>query len=408
MNTYYTTGNGSTQSFIASAWTYNGTEGIGRSFIQFDLPELPEEFTNFKAFINFYYDYSSQHVGHGGENECKIERITEDWSEFGIDWYNQPSVSIENAVYLPSSATEDQSYPNIDVTQIVMDMYQNPETSFGFRLSLLEENIYRSMILASSDHPDEIIRPSLVIRYDTCMFPEDNFSFETNFLNCQFNYNDPTVTSWKWDFGNGYGAEMQNPLYYYAESGSYMVCLEIENSCGSRIICDSITICDENFPDFTFLVDSLHVDFFNNSIGDLEYYWDFGNGFFSHLENTEFQYESSREYLVCLSAIDQCRTSTICHYINVNTNPFGTEDDTYSKEVIISPNPAYSDFFISTEDLTIDRIEICNISGNIIKSINTDIASDNYHVFLQGYSRGIYLIKIYFENRLLIRKLVLQ
>jgi len=109
INTFYSSGNGSTPSFIASAWTYGGVEGIGRSFIQFDLPVLPEQCTNFRAELSLYYDYSSQHVGHGGDNICKLERVTEEWSEYGIDWYIQPSVTNQNAVYLSASATSDQS-----------------------------------------------------------------------------------------------------------------------------------------------------------------------------------------------------------------------------------------------------------------------------------------------------------
>jgi len=408
VNTYYISGNGSTQSFIASAWTYNGTEGIGRSFIQFDLPELPEEYSNFKAEMNFYYDYSSQHVGQGGDNACKIERVIEGWFEDVIDWSNQPSVSVENAVYLSSSTTEDQNYPGIDVTKIVMDMYENPESSFGFRLSLIEENIYRSMILASSDHPDEIVRPSLIIRYDTCQLPVNSFSYETTALSSQFYFDDPTVTSWKWDFGNGYGSILQNPLYFFSESGTYFVCLEVDNSCGKRIICDSIAICEENLPDFTFLVDGLHVEFSNSSIGDYLYYWDFGNGFFSNLENTEFQFESSGVYLVCLSVTDGCRTNTICHSITVNKPQLSTDDKINDAGVFVYPNPANSGIWINSEDLVIEKIEIFTSIGVLVKRIATDITANKYHVSLHDYSKGVYFIRIYSQNRFVTRKLILQ
>lgn len=142
VNSYYERMLGDTPSFIAAAWTYTGIEGIGRSFIQFDLPELPAEMHNFKATLNFYHNYSSSHVGHGGDNAVKLERIIENWSENDIMWYYQPAVISQNAVILPASTSENQDYPYIDVTQLICDMYTFPESSFGIRMSLLDETIY--------------------------------------------------------------------------------------------------------------------------------------------------------------------------------------------------------------------------------------------------------------------------
>jgi PKD repeat protein len=406
INTFYSSGNGSTQSFIASAWTYGGVEGIGRSFIQFNLPVLPAEYTNFRAELSLYYDYSSQHVGHGGDNACKLERITSDWYEYGIDWYNQPSVTNQNAVYLSASATSDQSYPDTDVTLLIKDTYENPDNSFGFRLSLVDEFIYRSMILASSDHPDEMIRPRLTIRYDTCYLPENSFSYETNDLNCQFYYDDPSVTSWLWDFGNGYGSVLQNPSYYYLEAGTYNVCLQVENSCGSRIFCDSVVICDELIPAFTFIIENMNVVFTNQTIGGWEFYWDFGNGFFSTLENTEFQYENAGEYQVCLFATNQCRTASICNLVQVYKSQLSIDKPDWSNGIQIYPNPAKEEIFVKTGQVAINKLELYNLQGVLVEIVDFDQLKDEYRLPLQGKNSGIYFIKIYSNNGTMTRKLI--
>lgn len=411
INTFYTSGNGSTQSFIASAWTYGGIEGIGRSFIQFNLPELPLNYNNFSAHINLYYDYSSLHVGHGGENASRLERITQDWNEFGIDWYNQPSVDPSDAVVLPTSETTDQDYPDIDVTQLVLNMYSEPDQSFGFRLSLLDEEIYRSMILASSDHPDEMVRPSLVLRYDTCTLPKNTFSYETDFRNCQFYYNDTSVTSWNWDFGNGYGSNLQNPIYYFNEPGTYYVCLQVENTCGTLLICDSVKICDELEPDFSFVVNEMDVIFSNLTQGGNSYFWDFGNGFFSFLENPEFQYNEAGEYSVCLSVSNECNTSTTCKTITVssttitNFNDFNSCD--FESRVKLYPNPASEEVLINSRGITIYQIELIDCTGATADKIHLENIQDEYRLSLQGRTPGFYLLRITTESGILTKKIII-
>lgn len=401
----YSNRNGSTQSFIASAWTYGGDEGFGRSFIHFPLPELPANYSNFRVLLNFYYDYSSQHVGHGGDNACKLERITEDWTENGIDWFNQPSVSEENSVFIPASETSNQDYPDIDVTQLVLDMYENPAQSFGFRMSLIEETIYRSMIFASGDHPDESIRPSLVISYDTCSRPVGSFTYQIDSLNCQFYYNDTSVTNWHWDFGNGYGSNLQNPSYNYNEAGTYFVCLEVENDCGTNTICDSVIVCDNSVPSFTYEIENLNVNFTNHSINSLTYYWDFGNGFFSYLENPEFQYDTPGDYLVCLSAINLCGTITYCDTITIDI----LEDVNsliWKSTIGLFPNPAQDEVFIKSDDLLITRFEMFNSQGILTDMIIPGSYQNNYRISLQGKAPGLYLIKLFTDKGSITRRLI--
>jgi PKD repeat protein len=411
INTFYSSGNGSTQSFIASAWTYGGVEGIGRSFIQFDLPDLPDSYSNFRATLNLFYDYSSQHVGHGGDNISKLQRITEDWNEFGIDWYNQPSVSEVNTVLIPASTNTYQDYPNIDVTDLVADMYENPTNSFGLRLSLLEESIYRSMILASSDHPDESIRPYLVISYDTCSMPVGTYNFEISNLNCQFYYNDPSVTSWQWDFGNGYGSVIQNPSYNFNEAGTYFVCLEIENTCGSITICDSVVVCDELIPTFTYVMEGLNVNFTNQTSNsdNFEFYWDFGNGFFSYLENPEFEFNYPGDYLVCLSVTNNCTTEIFCDTISVIvSNSLLGANKLLSVESFIGlfPNPAKNEVVIRNSGIEISKIEIFNSLGIFSDKVITGDFQNDYRLSLQNKVSGLYLVVFYTEFGTVTKKLV--
>jgi hypothetical protein len=41
------------------------------------------------------------------------------------------------------------------------------------------------------------------------------------------------VSSWHWDFGNGYSSTVQNPAFTYHEPGSFFVTLTVDGPCGS-------------------------------------------------------------------------------------------------------------------------------------------------------------------------------
>lgn len=408
VNSAYEMKNGDTQSFIAAAWTYYGGEGVGRSFIHFDLPEIPDSCSNFSAVLNLYHNYSSNHVGHGGDNRCKLERVIENWDENFVNWYNQPSVSPENAVFLAASEVENQDYTDIDVTSLVLDMYANPQESFGFRLSLIEEYIYRSMILASSDHPDKSIRPSLIIKYDCCTGPKPEFEFEVSELNCQFLYADTSVTKWRWDFGNGYGSSLQNPNYTFNESGTYVVCLEVENDCDRIIICDTVVVCEKIIPEFSYVVDGLHVDFINETTGGYGYFWDFGNGFYSYLENPQFEYFESGVYLICLSITDDCGVTTACDSILVDAkSSLGISLLNPGKIIKLYPMPAKDQLFIDS-DFSITEIEIYNAQGLLQDKIINSGGSGDYQLSLQGLNSGLYLLLLHTEEGVLTRKLIIQ
>jgi hypothetical protein len=58
-----------------------------------------------------------------------------------------------------------QDYIDIDVTELVKDIYENPEESHGFMLRLKYEYDYRRMFFATSDVGDPQKRPKLDIFY---------------------------------------------------------------------------------------------------------------------------------------------------------------------------------------------------------------------------------------------------
>jgi PKD repeat protein len=254
-----------------------------------------------------------------GENESYLQLITEEWDEETVTWNNQPSITTEDQVYLPSSTEPEQDYTNIDVTVLVSKMYNEPENYHGFLLRLITEEYYRCLLFASSDYMvNPELRPKLEIVYISCEPPTVDFEYQFEESTVSFSGISPSATSWHWDFGDGDTSDLQNPVHIYLEQGNFHVCLRVEDTCYFAQHCEIVDLCDvPPVSGFTYLTESLTVSFQDTSIMAAEYYWDFGDGYFSSLSNPWHNYEFSGEYLVCLTTWNSCGADTACEVVEI-------------------------------------------------------------------------------------------
>ncbi|HAS39981.1 MAG TPA: hypothetical protein DCS93_05850 [Microscillaceae bacterium] len=159
---------GSEPQFIAHEWTWDGSVGTRRSLIDFDFSLLPANALVISAHLSLYGYPSSGDGGHSsltGSNESLLQRITSAWDENLVTWNNRPTVTTQNQIKLSRSTSVGQDYLDIDVTNLVNDMLSNPTSAHGFMLSMQTQQHYRRLVFASSDHPDPLKRPKLVIIY---------------------------------------------------------------------------------------------------------------------------------------------------------------------------------------------------------------------------------------------------
>lgn len=128
------------------------------------------------------------------------------------------------------------------------------------------------------------------------------------------------IVDWFWNFGDGYVDHVQDPTHFYSQDGYYLSCLTVTNDAGVRnMTCDWVPVLLQDHNDcranFMFTVDSINLKakFKDDSYGNPDmWFWDFGDGNTSTLQNPEHQYQSEGYYLVSLktfNSINQCRSS---------------------------------------------------------------------------------------------------
>ncbi len=152
---------GNTAHFSVFSWTNGGSFNSARALIEFDLSDISAGTKITSAKLSLYWISYENLSEHTGDNAFTIYRLTEAWGEDTVCWNNQPSISNVNVVNVPKSSSSNQSYTDIDVTNLVQDIIDRPSESFGFMLKLNEEFPYKLVILASSDYSDKNRHPKL-------------------------------------------------------------------------------------------------------------------------------------------------------------------------------------------------------------------------------------------------------
>jgi len=77
---------------------------------------------------------------------------------------------------------------------------------------------------------------------ESCPAPSGDFDFEVNGAEVSFFAEGGEGYSYIWNFDDGGFSEAQNPVYTYESTGTYMVCLVINNDCGGDNFCKNVQV----------------------------------------------------------------------------------------------------------------------------------------------------------------------
>ncbi len=141
-----------------------------RALIDFDLSSVPSGAVILKATLNLYAfkNYPAETMvsnGHFGNNTSYFKRVTSNWDEYEATWNMQPQTTTENQVVLHQSIDANEDYIDIDITDLVIDMVNKPDESFGFLLGLMQESEYANLSFYSKEGTDSSKYPVLKITF---------------------------------------------------------------------------------------------------------------------------------------------------------------------------------------------------------------------------------------------------
>jgi PKD repeat protein len=276
--------------------------------------------------------------------------------------------------------------------------------------------------------------------------PSPNFTIvpdSTNSLTTWcFNTTNGSGLTYYWDFGDSTTSTLANPTHTYSSLGSYNVSLTIgftPNGC-FRTLIKNIVVSGTLNPCLslfhithdTSTTDHHAYTVYNLSYGSsLSYFWDFGDGSSSTLQNPTHVYAGTGAYQLCLTVNNGSGcTQTFCdslswvdsigrsssqlsiNVVDVNgSQTAGIEDKLNDSKIIVSPNPfsESATFLIQSEKMNEKySFELIDFLGKKVKIIN-NISEKQFTISRNVLKNGIYFYKIYTPESVVgIGKLVIE
>lgn len=151
----------------AMAWTWYGDDGVRRSLVQFPLPAGMQGCSVGSATLSLFHFPDTDHSDLSGSNDYELWRITGSWDEMTVTWNNQPGTDSGSIISVPAPASPTAD-AQIDITSMVSYWFSHAGSNFGFLIRLANENYWRAVAFASSDHADANLHPSLSVTFTSC------------------------------------------------------------------------------------------------------------------------------------------------------------------------------------------------------------------------------------------------
>ncbi len=216
---------------------------------------------------------------------------------------------------------------------------------------------------------------------------------------------------WYWTFPGGMPATSTdpNPVVTYAEAGVYDVSLEVTNLAGSHMLVQTsyIVVADAPEAAFSFVADSLGVQFDNLTTGATSYLWDFGDGATSQQVAPHHEYAQAGTYEVSLIAFGSCGTDTVVQAVQVTLT--GLDLPSFVRALRLYPNPNDGRFAVEVEHAWPLELQLIDMWGRRHHTATLDTRTAS-RVWIEGrhLPKGVYLLRLSDGRNVWYEKVVIQ
>ncbi len=195
-----------------------------------------------------------------------------------------------------------------------------------------------------------------------------------------------TVENRTWSFPGGQPATSTEPapLVTFAAPGVYNISLSVSNNSNSASSTEQITVVVPPTPAFEIIANNLMISLQNNSLNATNYFWNFGDGNTSNLENPVHTYSSPGVYQVSLSASNNYCGVANAQTINVTIS---TVADAMAFPLGIHPNPTSG--WIHIENWRKGELALIDPTGRYLATWQSATNSIN----MSAFPAGLYFLR---------------
>lgn len=141
-------------------------------------------------------------------------------------------------------------------------------------------------------------------------------------------------------------------------------------------------------------------------IADQPYNWIAIGNFFDD-DNTQYVVENQTGACYGIYYIENvciAKNEDDCSYLITTTNSLKSIKT--KTEIYVFPNPATTSIEVVASKSNIQRIQLINMDGRLISELSSNYKEVSMNT--EQYSRGIYILRIHFENEILNQKIILK
>ena len=297
-------------------------------------------------------------------------------------------------------------------TQVAIDKIKAVNVLFD--ASHLPIGTYHQDIQIFADDPEQ---GSILVSTTLIVFekPQANFTVDLEEVcegRVQFqNLSSENTTSWFWDFGDGEASMEENPEHVYALPKDYYVQLlaghEFSIDSFDLEIMVDFAIADFEVPDTVF--NATDFDLTNNSLGGVEWLWDFGDETTSMEENPKHQYDTTGVYTIQLlttsanACVDTLQKEIVVELLDVGIEGINDLPDWLQ----IYPNPVGDELQIEVNQSFATQkmeVQLYNSLEQLVRTVSFE--GNKQVVNVTDLPKGLYHLQLQIEDASFVQKIV--